>query len=432
MTDALASLFPLASAHGKVVESWAAGRLLLEHGRPKDLEEQVAERFPTPAALAEHAPDLSASVYGFLDAARAEGSASATDDVQPLYTFPARTISEAVPLFEAGHTLICWRALEHLPEALQRGTEILDAVGLPHRPMAPRGLAEPWTSPWLFVVSLVYTPAGASSGLGMHFDLFDSIVVQLRGAKRWRVGHHPHLEYPIYNEDAAARLDYPPSLPRLATCSELVEDLDDIEMAPGSVLLLPRGIYHTTLSDEEGSLSMGYHFALPTWSHVVLAALERQLTRDPVMRRTAFGAFSAEGPSEAAHAAMAAGVERARAALADPRRLLEDDLLANLASHHQAMFRVAPGAAAGLVLGDPPAITDYGGYGLDITLPTEAGPLCAWISAQAPAWFTFDDAFAASAERLSPKAVWDVLQESVEAGVLERRWRHTGHQGSKD
>src|SRR5260370_7898153 len=73
-------------------------------------------------------------------------------------------------------------------------------------------------------------------------------------------------------------------------------ELENVEMRPGSVMLVPRGTYHTTQVEDEASLSIGYHFALPTWSDVVLAALERRLTSEPLMRTTPFGAFSLAGP----------------------------------------------------------------------------------------------------------------------------------------
>ena len=423
---ALAQLFPRASERGALMQHWAGGRFLVEHGAPKDLEERIAERFPTPEALAEFAPDIRVSVYGFLDSARTVGTAGATDDVQPLYTFPTKSIREAVPLYHAGHTVICWCMLDHLPEALQRGTDILESVGLPHRPMAPRGLLEPWDRTWLFVVSLSYTPAGCTSGLGVHFDRFDSIVVQVRGHKRWRVAPHPHLEYPVHNEESAAKLGYPPSLPRMSTRSDLVGQLEDIEMRRGSVLLLPRGTYHTTQVGDEGSLSVGYHFPLPTWSHVVLAAMERRLTRDPLMRTTPFGAFFLAGPTSQARERMAWAAERAREALSDPQRLLEEDLLSNLASHHQAAFRLSPDPEARLLLDDPPVIANYGGRGLDVDLPAEADLLCRWILGRGPGWFDFYEALPASGGRPSPRAVWNLLQEAVEAGLPDRRWGRGG------
>jgi hypothetical protein len=419
---ALAQLFPRASERGAPLQYWAEGRFLLEHGSPKDLEERIAKRFPTPEALAEFAPDIPVSVYGFLDASRAAGSAGARDGVQALYTFPARTVREAVPLYHAGHTVVCWRIRDHLPEALQRGTDILESLGLPHRPMAARGLLEPWNKAWLFVVSLVYTPADCNSGLGVHFDLFDSIVVHLRGRKRWRLGRHPHLEHPIYNEESAAQLDYPPSLPRLSTRADLLPELEDIEMRPGSVLLIPRGTYHTTQVDDERSISIGYHFALPTWSHVILAALERRLTCDPLMRTIPFGAFYLAGSTSQARERMTWAAERAREALSDPQRLLEEDLLGNLASHHQAAFRLAPDHAARLLLDNPPVIANYGGRGLDVALPAEAALLCHWLVDRVPGWFNFYAALTASGGQLSSRAVWDLLQEGVEAGLLQRRW----------
>jgi hypothetical protein len=42
------------------------------------------------------------------------------------------------------------------------------------------------------------------------------------------------------------------------------------------------------------------------------------------------------------------------------------------------------------------------------------------------AWFDFYDALAASANELAPRDVWNVLQEGVEAGILQRRWGRSG------
>lgn len=418
-------LFPRATRANVLLDHWAEGRFLVEHGAPKSLEEAIAARFPTLRELAELHPDLPVSVYGFRDPARTEGTAAGAGAVQPLHTFPGATAREAVPLYEAGYTVICWRIREHLPEAIERGSAVLQALGLPHLPMAARGLPEPWSKASLFVVSLVYTPADCTSGLGVHYDMFDSIVVHLRGRKRWRVGRHRHLEYPVYNEETAARLDYPPAAPRLSTRTDLLDDLEDVDMRPGSVMLLPRGTFHTTQVDDEASLSIGYHFALPTWSDVVLAALERRLTSDPLMRTTPFGAFSPAGPTASALEGMAWATAQAREALADPRRLLETDLLGNLASHHQATFRLVPDGAARLVA-DPPAIANYGDRGLDMLLPPAAGLLCRWMLGRKAAWFDFYEALAASGNQLAPRDVWNVLQEGVEAGLLQRRWGRSG------
>lgn len=422
----LEELFPRASRQGTLLDHWAEGRFLVEHGAPKRLEDAIATRFPTLRELGESHPDLPVSVYGFRDPAKAEGTAAGMAGVQqPLHTFPATTVREALPLYLAGYTVICWRIREHLPEAIERGSAVLQALGLPHQPMASRGLAEPWNKASLFVVSLVYTPADCTSGLGVHYDMFDSIVVHLRGRKRWRVGRYRHLEYPVYNEESAARLDYPPAAPRLSTRTDLLEDLEEVDMRPGSVMLLPRGTYHTTQVDDEASLSIGYHFALPTWSDVILAALERRLTRDPLMRTTPFGAFSLAGPTASACEGMAWAADRAREALTDPRHLLETDLLGNLASHHQAVFRLVSEGVARLVA-DPPTIANYAGRGLDVRLPPAAAPLCRWMLARKAAWFDFFEALAASADQLAPRDVWNVLQEGVEAGILQRHWGRSG------
>lgn len=423
VSDGLVDLFPRASASTKApLDYWAEGSVLVEHGDRIALEERISTRCPTPKALAELDPDMIVSVYGFRDVSSRAGSAAAEQQhVQDLHTFPSRPVHEAVRLYNEGHTIVCWRMLEHLPEAQQRATDILRAVGMPTAPISSRGLPEPWDSAWPFVVSMVFSPGGQMSGLGLHYDRFDSVVVQLRGAKRWRVGRHPYLAHPIYSEESGAQLDFPPSLTRLAVRSDLVTELEDIEMRPGSALLLPRGVYHTTLADAEPSVSVGYHFALPTWSHLLVGALQLRLSRDPRMRTTPFGAFLPDGPADETRDAMRWAVGRLQEALRDPVGLL-DDLLGDVASHHQAVFRLPRTGSACLVADDPPMITNYGDLGVKVPLPRESGPLCRWLLTTSPQVFDFEDALAAAARTMSPRAVWDLLQEAVEAGLLERRW----------
>jgi hypothetical protein len=75
---------------------------------------------------------------------------------------------------------------------------------------------------------------------------------------------------------------------------------------------------------------------------------------------------------------------------------------------------------------EPPVVVDYGGRGIDVELPAEAAPLCRWMLGEAPEWFDFDEALKAAERQLSPRAVWNLLQECEEAGVLRRRWGTPG------
>lgn len=408
-SDVLSELFPNANSDGGVRDRLAQGSFVFEDGAPKAAEEKIAERFPTPEALAEFDPDMLVSVYGF---ERSAVGAAAPE----LRTFAPRPISQAVPLYHQGHTIVCWRLLDHLPEAQRRGADILEALGMPRHAVSARGLHEPWSNKRLFVTSLVFSSAHSSeksssdgSGLGIHFDKFDSVVVHLRGKKKWRVGTTPDLLYPIFNEDDANRLGFPPSLPRRAARPDALRDLEEIEMRRGSTLLLPRGTFHTTMADGESSLSLGYHFVLPTWADVVLAALQQKLTQEPVMRMAALDAFGPSGPSAAAREQMSDACSRAMAALSDPDELLEDGLLAHLAGPRQAAFAITNSHAQAPPSRPAPS--------------PEIDGLWTWArSRRDHPWFRLEEALAVVGASMSPQEAWNVLQEWVEEGALTRRW----------
>mgnify|MGYP000620851260 CR=1 FL=1 len=48
----LEELFPRASRQGTLLDHWAEGRFLVEHGAPKRLEDAIATRFPNPPRIA--------------------------------------------------------------------------------------------------------------------------------------------------------------------------------------------------------------------------------------------------------------------------------------------------------------------------------------------------------------------------------------------
>lgn len=149
--------------------------------------------------------------------------------------------------------------------------------------------------------AIIYaTPAGA--GNSPHFDANANFVVQLKGTKRWRIAPNEHVANPTdrwaMNQEAPAEelegyLQGP--LP-----TELPDDAHVIDLAPGSVLFVPRGYWHATEAEED-TLALNFTFGQPTWADVVLTALRGQLLRDEGWRALADGLCALE-PERAAAA----------------------------------------------------------------------------------------------------------------------------------
>ena len=74
----------------------------------------------------------------------------------------------------------------------------------------------------------IYMTPGAVAGFGPHYDTHDVFILQISGAKHWRV-HAPTLELPHVSQ---------PFHPRMFNNSAPLLELD---MEPGDLLYLPRG-----------------------------------------------------------------------------------------------------------------------------------------------------------------------------------------------
>jgi len=129
-----------------------------------------------------------------------------------------------------------------------------------------RGLIRP-----AFFVS----PRGA--GANLHFDSQESFVVQLLGRKRWTFAPNEDLAFPPGNYVAGT----PPSAelkqlrPR-GFITRMPKHAVTVTLSPGSVLFVPRGWWHQTLTVED-SLHIDLTMQVPTWSDAVLTLLQRRL-----------------------------------------------------------------------------------------------------------------------------------------------------------
>ncbi len=110
-----------------------------------------------------------------------------------------------------------------------------------------------------------YLSPPAARGLELHFDLHDVFVLQLEGAKRWRVWD------PLERTRDPVR-----GMPRPAplTFDELGEPRLDLTLRTGDCLYLPRGHPHAAETVEVGSAHLTIGILAVVWQRALRAALD--------------------------------------------------------------------------------------------------------------------------------------------------------------
>lgn len=137
---------------------------------------------------------------------------------------------------------------------------------------------------------LIHQPVTASafwSRGGMrapvHYDDHDLIVVQLHGTKRWYVANRPSALFNTWKGVSG-------NPPDLGTH-------EVVDLAPGDLMYLPRGTFHTVDSDTE-SVHLAIGFTPLTLREAIIAALDHLSDMNRPLRVTAMG--QVEGASAAA------------------------------------------------------------------------------------------------------------------------------------
>jgi lysine-specific demethylase/histidyl-hydroxylase NO66 len=164
-----------------------------------------------------------------------------------------------------------------------------------------------------------YATPAASQGFGVHHDTHDVLVLQVAGAKRWRI-YAPLLELPLKQQRWSADLGDPG------------EPVEDLTLEAGDTLYLPRGWPHEATAADADSLhvTVGLHPA--TRLDALRQALEA--CADDVEFRRALDP-GGELPAEllerlAARLRPADVAQRARRRFVDARRPILPDQLAQL------------------------------------------------------------------------------------------------------
>ncbi|MFV8131922.1 cupin domain-containing protein [Streptomyces syringium] len=178
---------------------------------------------------------------------------------------------ETLPLLAYGepvttrrHTV--WHRLHpaQLHARLAEGASLaLDSADELHRPLAclAEGLERRFRTR---MQANLYASWTAAEGFGTHWDDHDVLVIQLDGAKRWRI-FGPTRPHPLYRDT-----EEPPPPPD--------QPLADLVMRPGDALYVPRGWWHAVSADQgTRSLHVTYGFQTHTASDLLHWAAEQLL-----------------------------------------------------------------------------------------------------------------------------------------------------------
>ena len=117
-------------------------------------------------------------------------------------------------------------------------TIVLHNFELYHRPIGLLALALMRAFGVYAQANVYYSPAGLASAVHPHQDAQSVFIVQCEGRKRWKLFDPPHRWRLRYNQRGKAGDVAPPV--------ELQSAVDDVVLAPGDVLFVPRGMYHST------------------------------------------------------------------------------------------------------------------------------------------------------------------------------------------
>lgn len=132
---------------------------------------------------------------------------------------------------------------------------------------------------------LYATPAG--KGTAPHFDQNFNVVVQLHGTKTWWLAPNHHVNNPLSRHTMGLPMDS--ELQSYATApmpTTVPSDGETIVLRPGSVLFVPRGVWHATHGDTE-ALALNFTYSAPAWLDIFTAALRSRLALSEAWRAAA-------------------------------------------------------------------------------------------------------------------------------------------------
>jgi 50S ribosomal protein L16 3-hydroxylase len=133
---------------------------------------------------------------------------------------------------------------------------------------------------------LVYAiPDG--KGTAAHFDQNINFVLQIHGTKKWTLANNNSVTNPMDRYTMGLPVD-PEMMSYLDSpmAETMPEETFSFELKPGSLLFVPRGVWHATHADGD-AISLNFTFTAPAWMDLFLGALRSRLILSTEWRDTA-------------------------------------------------------------------------------------------------------------------------------------------------
>lgn len=144
-----------------------------------------------------------------------------------------------------------------------------------------------------FARSLIYaTPHG--KGTAPHFDQNINLVLQIHGTKIWKLAANHSVSHPTVRHTIGRPVDEElQSYLEEELPLKMPDETVTFELKPGSLLFVPRGIWHSTQAEGD-ALALNFTFSPPTWADLFLSALKGRLNSVAQWRETALGVSDPE------------------------------------------------------------------------------------------------------------------------------------------
>lgn len=239
-------------------------------------------------------------------------------------------------------------------------------------------------------VSVFVSPGGGTTEC--HFDSNENFTIQLRGHKRWKMAPNSTVINPMDrftmtgDMQASMALYWKNEMPVNLELSEIAD------LAPGSMLYVPRGYWHT-VEALEPSLSLNFCIRPESWISFFLPLFERRLLAEKEWRENATGIRGTGEERMAARAVLARLLDSVGETCADLK--VEELIPAKPADQTSAIASIGPEEAvhpnrtallfynlANVDKSKSKIQVDIGATMCGWTAPAAMIPVCRWIASQ--------------------------------------------------